>query len=92
MHIDFDNYEYNAIVKDILDNREFKKLEGYKHHRINRFEHWKRVSFYAYKFCKKLLLDYVSASRGGTSSRLFWIVMMFEVREIYFLSSFGSSI
>lgn len=65
MHIDFDNYEYNCIVKDILCNREFKKLEGYAHHSTNRLEHSERVSFYSYKICKKLDLDYVSAARGG---------------------------
>lgn len=65
MHIDFDNFEYNNIISDILCNREFKKLEGRTHHSINRLEHCKRVSFYSYKICKKLNLDYVSAARGG---------------------------
>lgn len=65
MYIDFDNYEYNDIVKDILENREFKKIENYRHHGINRLEHSKRVSFYSYKICKKFNLDYISAARGG---------------------------
>ena len=65
MFIDYENYEYNNIVKDILDNREFKKLENYKHHGINRLEHSRRVSFYSYKLCKYFGLDYVSAARGG---------------------------
>ena len=65
MYIDFDNYEYNSIVNDILSNREFKKLEGCSHHSTTRFEHSKRVSFYAYKICKRFNLDYVSAARGG---------------------------
>ncbi len=65
MHIDYNNYEYNNIVEDILNNRQFKKLEGYTHHSTNRLEHSKRVSFYSYKICKKLKLDYVSAARGG---------------------------
>lgn len=65
MHIDFDNYEYNNIVNDILCNREFKKLESYKHHSTTRLDHSRRVSFYSYKICKKFELDYVSAARGG---------------------------
>lgn len=65
MHIDFNNYEYNNIVNDILNNREFKKLEDFKHHGTNRLEHSIRVSYYSYRFCKKLGLDYVSAARGG---------------------------
>ena len=65
MKIDFDNYEYKEIVKDILNNREFKKIELCPHHKINRLVHSKRVSYYSYKICKKLGFDYVSAARGG---------------------------
>ena len=64
MKIDFDNYEYKEIVKDILNNREFKKIELCPHHKINRLVHSKRVSYYSYKICKKLGFDYVSAARG----------------------------
>lgn len=65
MKIDFDNYEYKTIVKDILDNREFKKIESCPHHKVNRLLHSKRVSYYSYKICKALDLDYISAARGG---------------------------
>lgn len=65
MKIDYDNYEYNLLVDDILENKEFKKLEEYVHHKTTRLEHSKRVSFYAYKICKKMNLDYISAARGG---------------------------
>lgn len=65
MKLDIDNYEYKEIVEDILNNREFKKIEAFPHHKTNRLEHSKRVSLYSYKICKKLNLDYVSASRGG---------------------------
>ena len=65
MHIDYDNYEYKKIISDILNNREFKKIENYKHHSTNRLEHSLRVSFYSYKICKKIGLDYKSAARGG---------------------------
>lgn len=65
MHIDYNNYEYKSIINDILKNREFKKLEEYKHHSTNRLTHSLRVSFYSYKICKRLGLDYISAARGG---------------------------
>lgn len=65
MQIDFNNYEYNSIVSDILSNREFKKIENCSHHKTNRLEHSRRVSFLAYKVCKRWNLDYVSAARGG---------------------------
>lgn len=65
MHIYYDDYEYNDIVSDILNNREFKKIEGFKHHSTNRLDHSKRVSYYSYRICKRFGFDYVSAARGG---------------------------
>lgn len=65
MKIDINNYEYNDIVKDILSNREFKKIETCPHHKINRLEHSKRVSYYSYKLCKYLNLDYMASARAG---------------------------
>lgn len=65
MKIDINNYEYNTLVEDILNNREFKKIESCPHHKSNRLEHSKRVSYYSYKICKILNLDYSTAARGG---------------------------
>jgi len=65
MKIDIYNEEYNTIIEDILKNKEFKKISNCKHHKTTRLEHSKRVSMTAYKICKKLNLDYVSAARGG---------------------------
>ena len=60
MKIDFNNYEYNEIVYDIINNREFKKIELCPHHKGNRLEHSKRVSYISYRICKVFNLDYVS--------------------------------
>ncbi|MGM9882439.1 MAG: HD domain-containing protein [Bacilli bacterium] len=65
MKFEIDNYEYNNIVSNILTNKEFQKIEECKHHNTNRLDHSKRVSIHAYKICKKLHLDYVSAARAG---------------------------
>lgn len=65
MKIDINDYEYKEIIKNIITNREFKKLETCPHHKSNRLEHSKRVSYYSYKVCKMLNLDYISATRGG---------------------------
>lgn len=59
------NKTYYDIVEDILDNEEYLKLKNITHHGMNRYEHNKRVSFYSYKTCKMLHLDYESAARGG---------------------------
>ena len=69
MKIDFDNYEYKEIVKDILNNREFKKIELCPHHKINRLVHSKRVSYYSYKICKKLGFDYCFKRRKNYRTR-----------------------
>ncbi|MBQ8192755.1 MAG: HDIG domain-containing protein [Bacilli bacterium] len=65
MNIDIDNYEYDSLISDILDNREFMKIESCTHHKTSRLEHSKRVSFISYKICKKLKFDYISAARAG---------------------------
>lgn len=58
-------YEYYLLIEDILDNNEFIKLKNCPHHKINRLEHSKRVSYLSYKISKKLKLDYKSVARAG---------------------------
>ena len=65
--------EYNDIVKDILDNKEFNKLKEYKHHGITRYDHVLRVSKWTYKVSKKWKLDYVSATRAGLLHDFFFV-------------------
>ncbi len=57
--------EYDIIVKDILNNKEFIKIENMKHHGTTRLIHSKRVSYYSYIICKTLRLNYISAARAG---------------------------
>ena len=59
------DYEYKEIVKDILENKKFKKLEENRHHGITRLDHSLRVSYYSYKITKKLHLNYIETARGG---------------------------
>lgn len=61
-----DNKEYVEIVEKLLENRKFNKLkEETHHHNSNRFNHSLDVSFKTYKVCKKLGLDYESATRAA---------------------------
>lgn len=53
------------IVENILDKKEFKKLEQISHHNTNRFEHSLKVSYYSYKVAKLLFLDSKQVARGG---------------------------
>ncbi|MGM9850271.1 MAG: HD domain-containing protein [Bacilli bacterium] len=56
---------YNILIEDILQNKEFTKLENIEHHGTSRLKHSKRVSYYSYKICKNLHIDYISAARAG---------------------------
>lgn len=61
-----ENKEYLQIVEKILENRKFNKLkEETHHHNSNRFMHSLEVSYKTYKVCKKLNLDYESATRAA---------------------------
>lgn len=57
--------EYMFFVNDILDNKEFNKLDDIEHHGISRLDHSLRVSYYSYKITKLLKLDYETTARAG---------------------------
>lgn len=57
--------EFHNIIKDILDNEEFQKLDGQLHHGITRYGHSLRVAKGTYKICKKLKMDYKLATRAA---------------------------
>lgn len=57
--------EFHSIIEDILYHPEFLKLKDIKHHSSNIYDHLVSVSFMAYKFAKKMNLDYEAAARGG---------------------------
>ena len=60
------NEEYLQIVSKILENRKFNKLkQEVHHHNSNRFAHSVDVSYKTYKVCKKLNLDYESATKAA---------------------------
>lgn len=57
--------EYTNIVRNILDNEEFKKTKLIEHHGITRYDHSVKVSYYSYKVAKFLRLNYIETARGG---------------------------
>lgn len=60
----FEN-EFYDIIKDIYEHDEFLKLKGYHHHNSSIYEHVMGVSYFSYRACKFLKLDYRSAARGA---------------------------
>ncbi len=59
--------EYFEIIKDIIDNEEFKKRKEFHHHgEISVYDHSLKVSYLAYKISKKFKnLDHRSVAIGG---------------------------
>lgn len=57
--------EYISIVKNILENDNFKRIDGLSHHGISRLDHSLRVSYFSYKISKFLHLDKRKVARAG---------------------------
>lgn len=77
--------EYFEIVNDIINDKYFKKLKDERHHLSNnRFDHSYDVSFRTYKICKKLNLDYTSATRAALLHDFFFKSEIKGPKEIVF--------
>ena len=61
----YNDKEYIEIIKDILENEEFKKMESFIQHKKNRVDHLLRVSYHSYKIIKKWKKDYKSTARAA---------------------------
>ena len=57
--------EFNYIVKDIIENKEFLKTKEKTHHGITRYDHLKRVAFYTFIITKFLRLNYIESTRAA---------------------------
>ena len=57
--------EYLLIINNIMENKEFQKMNYIKHHNTTRMDHLIKVSYYSYKIAKTLKLDYKDVARGG---------------------------
>ena len=68
----YTNEEFKNIIKDIIANETIQSLNNFKHHYgSTRYEHCLSVAYNAYKICKFLGLDHVSAARAGLLHDLF---------------------
>ena len=50
------NREYDTIVKDILENENFKVMGEIEHHNTTRLDHMMKVSYYSYLVARMLHL------------------------------------
>jgi uncharacterized membrane protein len=58
-------HEFYDITKDIYMHDEFLKLKLHQHHNSSIYDHVMDVSYFSYRVCKFLKLDYHSAARGA---------------------------
>lgn len=64
--VDISVQEFQSIIKDIVENSSVLSLkEHIQHMKGSRYKHCYEVAYYTYVFCKKLGLDYISATRGA---------------------------
>ena len=64
--------DFLEIIHDIIINREVLKMKHFRQHcSTSCFDHCLSVSYYCYKICKKLHLDYKSAARASMLHDLF---------------------
>lgn len=64
--VDIDIQEFKDIIQDITENSSVISLkEHLQHLKGSRYEHCYEVAYYTYVLCKKLGLDYISATRGA---------------------------
>ena len=79
-----DLFEFYSIIEDLLHNKTVQEMKKYKqHYNTSTFEHCLNVSYFNYKICKKLNLDYKSATRAGMLHDLFLYDWRNSRRELH---------
>lgn len=64
--------EFFLIINDIIKNANVQKMKIYNQHAgTSCYKHCIQVAYYTYIICKKLNLDYISATRGAMLHDLF---------------------
>jgi uncharacterized protein len=58
-------HEFYDIISDIQAHDEFLKLKLHHHHNSSIYDHVMDVSYFSYRACKFMKLDYRSAARGA---------------------------
>lgn len=64
--------EFQNIIQDLTHNEIVQEMKNYRQHfNTSCYEHCYVASYYCYKICKALKLDYKSAARGAMLHDLF---------------------
>ena len=65
MNYIYNDKKFDNIIKDVMNDIDFKEIDTCVHHGISRLEHSLRVSYYSYKITKILGLDYRETAIAG---------------------------
>ena len=64
--------EFFEIIQDIIDNDTVKQMKNFRQHcNTSCYKHCMQVAYFTYIACKKLKLDYISATRAAMLHDLF---------------------
>lgn len=67
--------EFEMIINDIITNKQVLKMKNYRQHcDTNTYDHCYNAAKYCYKICKKLNLDYKSATRAAMLHDFFYTI------------------
>ena len=69
----YEDLEFKMIINKIINNRKFKQMKNVRHHILsNTYDHCYLTAWYTYKVCKKLKLDYKSATKAALMHDFFF--------------------
>lgn len=74
--------EFNLLVKDIINNQNFRELDNEMHHGISRYGHSYRVAQGVYKITKKLHFNYKEATRAALLHDFYFNYQLEENGEV----------
>lgn len=67
-----EDVDFQEIIEDLIKNETVQEMKNFRQHfNTDCFEHCYVASYYCYRICKKLKLDYKSAARGAMLHDLF---------------------
>ena len=65
-------HTFESIVEDLISNKTVLQMKNYRQHfDTSCFDHCYLTAYYCYIICKKLNLDYISATRAAMLHDLF---------------------
>lgn len=84
----YNDKEFINVIDDMINNKTVQEMKKYRqHYETSCFDHCLEASYFCYKICKKLHLDYISCARAAMVHDLFYMIGVFVnlVEKVYML-------